>query len=268
MSERLYDAAVSAQQRRAPGIPADYYERISRFEDGHFWYQGMRAITASLLAERLTRPGQRLLDAGCGTGGFLRWAVDRGAFAQVAGIDIGADAIEIARGRVPEAELEVGPLRSIPFADRSFDLVVTNDVLQHVPEDDVATSLAELRRVLDPSGALLVHTNGSARYRRERDDWRAYDAATLKAVLETAGFVCARVTYANAALSLWGRLRGRIPHAPSEETDGVPTSLPSSFVSTAGRVALALEARWLARPRATLPYGHTLFALAVPNGRS
>jgi ubiquinone/menaquinone biosynthesis C-methylase UbiE len=267
MTGRQYDAAVPATQRRAPGIPGDYYERIRRFEDGHFWYQGMRSITAALLEDRLTQPGQRLLDAGCGTGGFLRWAVDHGAFAHVAGIDIGADAIELARGRVPEAELVVGPLRMLPFADRSFDLVVTNDVLQHVPEGDVPASLAELRRVLDPTGALLVHTNGSASFRRERDDWRAYDAATLRAVLATAGFVCTRVTYANTALSLWGRLRGRVPHAPSEEADGIPTTLPSAFVSAVGRAALALEARWLVRPQATLPYGHTLFALAVPDGR-
>src|SRR2546430_3290563 len=143
-----------ASLRRAPGIPPDYYDRIYQFEERHFWYLGMRRITASLLGPRLTRPGARLLDAGCGTGGFLRWALDVGSFGVVAGIDIGADAIELARNRVPEADLHVGPLRALPFEDESFELVVTNDVLQHVPEDDVTMSLCELHRVLAPGGTL------------------------------------------------------------------------------------------------------------------
>ena len=45
-----------------------------------------------------------MLDAGCGTGGFLRWLLDRGSFAAAAGVDIGSAAIELARRRVPEAD--------------------------------------------------------------------------------------------------------------------------------------------------------------------
>jgi ubiquinone/menaquinone biosynthesis C-methylase UbiE len=255
-------------QRLAPGIPADYYRRIRRFEDRHFWYRGMRRITGALLDGELSRPGARLLDAGCGTGGFLRWALDNGSFASAAGIDIGSDAIDLARTHVPEADLRTSALNSLPFGNEAFDLIVTNDVLQHVPEDEVAASLGELYRVLVSGGTLLVHTNGSRRLRRERHDWRAYDRATLASVLEAAGFRCERVTYANTVLSLWGRLRGRIPHAPSESQDGIPQREPAAIVSAVGTRLLAAEARWLANRRATLPYGHTLFALACKPGRN
>ena len=138
----------------APGIPPDYYDRIADVEDRHWWYLGMRRITETLLGERLRRPGARILDAGCGTGGVLRWALDHGSFASSAGIDIGAAAIELARRRVPEADLRVGSLRDLPFADNAFDLALMNDVLQHVPEDEVDASLGELRRVLASAGAL------------------------------------------------------------------------------------------------------------------
>lgn len=251
-------------QELAPGIQADYYARIHRFEQDHFWYRGIRRISAALLGDELTRPGSRILDAGCGTGGFLRWALDNGSFASAAGIDIGSKAVELARERVPEADLRVGPLRSLPFADGSFDLVVTHDVLQHVPEDEVDESLRELRRVLAGDGLLFVRTNGSKTFRREQDDWRAYDRDTLVAQLEAAGFEVRRVTYANSALSYWGVFRGRIPHAPSETQDGIPSRLPSPAVSAIGGALLGAEARWLARPARTLPFGHTLFALASP----
>jgi SAM-dependent methyltransferase len=253
---------MMSTSRLAPGVPADYYRRIYEFEERHFWYRGMRQITAALLGERLTASDGRMLDAGCGTGGFLRWALDVGSFSEVAGIDIGADAIDLARERAPEADLRIGSLRTLPFPDSRFDLVVTNDVLQHVMEEDVQPSLSELHRVLASQGTLLVHTNGSTRLRRERSDWRAYDRASLVHELETADFQCERVTYANMALSLWSTLRGKRPHAPSEDRDGIPTRDPSEPVKLIGGLLLAAEARWLAHPRRSLPYGHTLFALA------
>src|SRR2546425_868787 len=101
----------------APGVPADYYQRIYAAEERHWWHLGMREITRSLLGDRLTRPGSRLLDAGCGTGGFLRWALDSGSFAFAAGVDLGSAAIELARERVPDAELTVAALTALPFDD-------------------------------------------------------------------------------------------------------------------------------------------------------
>ena len=74
---------------------------------------------------------------GCGPGGHLRWAADSGFFKTIAGVDLGRQAIEIARTRVPDAVLEVAPLHELPFTSHSFDLVVTHDVLQHIPEEDL-----------------------------------------------------------------------------------------------------------------------------------
>ena len=252
---------MNADAQLAPGVPEDYYRRISDAEQAHFWYRGMWATAAALLGERMHAHG-RLLDAGCGTGGFLRFALAEGDFDRVAGTDVASAAIELARERVPEAELSVAPLRQLPFPDASFELVVSNDVLQHVPESEVYESMLELRRVLAPGGAVLLRTNGSRRLRRERDDWRAYDAATLRSELEGVGLHVARLTHANAALSLLGALRGRVPHAPSPERHGIPTKPPSEVVTAIGRTALGIETWFVTRGR-SLPYGHTLFALAV-----
>ena len=195
----------------------------------------------------------------------VAWQADLGGATSLAGVDLGAAAIELARRRVPEAELAVRPLIDLPFDDASFDLVLTNDVLQHVPEADVEASLAELRRVLAPGGALLLRTNGARTLRREREDWRAYDRRTLVEALRSAGLRCERVTYANTLLSLAAIVQQRTPHAPTDERHGIPTAPPSVIRAAVGRTVLRTEARWLARPGRTLPYGHTLFALAVPS---
>jgi len=222
----------------------------------------MLSITAALLGERLTRPGQRLLDAGCGTGGFLRWALDTGSLSYAAGVDIGSAAVELARGRVPEVDLRVASLADVPFGDATFDLVVSNDVLQHVPEAELRKSLSELRRVLAPAGVVLVRTNGARRLRQERADWRAYSRDSLATELRNAGLEPLRVTHANAVLSLWASARGRSPHAPSESRHGIPPRDRDGLRAAIGRRLLAAEARYLARPDRSIPYGHATFALA------
>jgi SAM-dependent methyltransferase len=244
-------------------VRPDYYARLHAVEEQHWWHVGMREITGALLRDRLASGHLSLLDAGCGTGGFLAWAVAEGSFDRLAGVDISAEAVELARDTVPGADLHVAPVHDLPFADGSFDVAVLNDVLQHVEEREVDAGLRELRRVLRPDGVLLVRTNGGRHARRERADWRLYDADSLQAELEAAGFDVVRLTHVNALLSMWGAARGRCPTAPTPATCGIPAQAGST-ANAVGRTLLTLEARVLRHPRVSLPYGHTLLAVAVP----
>jgi SAM-dependent methyltransferase len=247
-------------------VRPDYYSRLHAVEEQHWWHVGMREITAALLHERLVRGHVSLLDAGCGTGGFLAWAAGQGAFERLAGVDISAEALELAKDAVPGADLHVAPVADLPFADGSFDVAVLNDVLQHVDEREVDAGLRELRRVLRADGVLLVRTNGGRHARRERADWRLYDADSLKGELEAAGFDVVRITHVNAVLSMWGAARGRSPTAPTPTTCGIPAQAGST-ANAVGRALLGLEARVLRHPRVNLPYGHTLLAVAAPAGQ-
>src|SRR5262245_23996825 len=132
-------------------VPDDYYRRLHEVDAGHWWHLGMRSLAGALLDGRMHGA---LLDAGCGTGGFLAWAASTGAFTRLCGIDLSVEAVELAREAVPDAELHAAPLDRLPFGGREFDLVVSLDVLQHVPEGALDGSLKELRRVLRPGGAL------------------------------------------------------------------------------------------------------------------
>jgi SAM-dependent methyltransferase len=241
-------------------VPGDYYRRLQEVDSTHWWHRGMRGIARSLLGDRLERGGS-LLDAGCGTGGFLAWAAATGSFDRLCGVDLSPEAVELSRAVVPEADVRVAPLDALPFEDTEFDLAVSLDVLQHVHTEALDRSLREVRRVLRPGGSLLVRTNGACRVHRERDDWQAYDAATLVADLRRAGLAVQRVTYANTVLSLAAALQGRVPHAPTATASGIPRR-DGEVKSAVGTALLGLESRLLTTPWGRLPYGHTLFALA------
>src|SRR5258708_11006939 len=98
--------------------------------------------------------GRRILDAGCGSGPLFAALRDRGAI--VTGFDKSAGMVELARRRLgDDADLQVADLGSpLPFPDGEFDDVIASLVLHYL--EDWAPALAELRRVLKPSGRLLV----------------------------------------------------------------------------------------------------------------
>jgi len=110
------------------------------------------------------RPGERVLDMGCGAGRHAFEMYRRGA--DVIAFDQDADELSGVRdlfvameeaGEVPpgaEADVKEGDALSLPFADGEFDRVVAAEVLEHIPADIQA--IRELARVLRPGGTMAV----------------------------------------------------------------------------------------------------------------
>ena len=71
-----------------------------------------------------------------------------------------------------------------------------------------------------------------------------------------------RLTHVNAVLSAWGAARGRAPRAPDATQHGIP-ALPGPLANRIGSGLLRVERWYLRPPGRTLPYGHTLLALAT-----
>ena len=117
-------------------------------------YEGQR-LTA---LERAVGPvrGKRLLNVGCGTGGFNVLAEQAGA--EVWGLDESPDAVAITRARMRHGERALHAVaETLPFPDASFDLVYCYAAIEHVA--DARRSLAEMVRVMRPDGRLYLHTN-------------------------------------------------------------------------------------------------------------
>jgi ubiquinone/menaquinone biosynthesis C-methylase UbiE len=130
--------------------PADYLIRAAASDLGKA-YKGIAA------GEMAIRPGDVILDLGCGPGADLpAFAEATGSGGRVTGIDHDPDAVRQARERVtglPQVEVCEGDIHSLDIAAASVDTVHTDRVLQHVP--DPAAALAEARRVLRDGGTAV-----------------------------------------------------------------------------------------------------------------
>jgi SAM-dependent methyltransferase len=113
-------------------------------------------------------PGDRVLDIGCGTGAFLRLAADRGA--EVFGLDASEALLDVARERVPGADLRVGAMEALPYPDDAFDLVTGFNSFFFA--DDIVAALREARRVAKPGATVVIQVWG----RPERCDLTAMKA--------------------------------------------------------------------------------------------
>jgi SAM-dependent methyltransferase len=100
----------------------------------------------------------KLLDAGCGAGLALSKAAEQGA--QVSGLDASAPLLEVAQRRTPSADLRVGDIDSLPFADETFDVVTAFNSAQYAV--DPAQAVGELARVCRHGGRVAIAVWGDA----------------------------------------------------------------------------------------------------------
>lgn len=121
----------------------------------------VRRLRTLTVEHTLLKPGESVLDVGCGPGGVTIPAKLRvGKNGRVAGIDPAPEMIAVARRKANRAGLEidfrVGVIESLPFPDGTFDAVTSSLMMHHLPEHVQVKGLAEINRVLKPGGRLLI----------------------------------------------------------------------------------------------------------------
>lgn len=107
------------------------------------------------------RPGDRVLDIGCGVGAVLGELHKTFSGLHLAGIDREERQVDFARRHLSslaaDADLRVGDATRLPWPDHSFDHVYMMWFIEHLPLSVTPTVLAEARRVLKPAGTITIH---------------------------------------------------------------------------------------------------------------
>jgi ubiquinone/menaquinone biosynthesis C-methylase UbiE len=169
-------------------------------------------VTPDVMAQReqflralAPRTGERVLDVGSGPG-FVAGAIAEavGSTGAVSGVDISEAMLAAARShcaRQSWVEFRHADAKQLPFADDSFDAVISTQVLEYVP--DVTAAIAEIHRVLRPGGRIVVvatdwdsivwHSPDRERMSRILAAWEQHAAdsylpRTLASRLHRAGF--------------------------------------------------------------------------------
>ena len=125
-----------------------------------------RTFKLALIEQADIRPGQRILDLACGTGTLSVWIKQRCPEASVAGIDGDTSILAIASLKAKKARVSIqfdhGLSVGLPYADGSFDRIVSSLFFHHLSWPDKQRTAQELYRVIRPGGALHVADWGRA----------------------------------------------------------------------------------------------------------
>lgn len=198
--------------------PSEYMQ-IEKVENIHFWYRGMAGMVIGILKDwipdqdgyrsvtrqvRNDKRGEKIkiLDAGCGTGGFTKKLEQYG---DVYAVDINPTALKFAK-RKKVKHLKKASVAALPFTNNYFELVLSLDVLYHKGVRNDSKALQEMYRVLKPHGILILRVPAFEFLRGNHDivveTRHRYTKQEIKdKVLET-GFKIEKLTYANMLLSI------------------------------------------------------------------
>jgi SAM-dependent methyltransferase len=236
----------------------DEYDRLRELEDEHWRFRGVRALLREAIFRFApARVPLRLLDAGCGSGGSTAALSDLGL---AVGVDAHPRALHWCRTRGLGA-LARADVQSLPFADASFDVVVSVDVLYHRAVRADSAALAELARVCRPQGVVLLLL-ASYEWMRSAHDVvvhtaRRYTRGRVHELARGAGLVPERISYWNTTLFPAAALY-RLLWRGEEKADS-DLGRPSAGLNALLSVLLATEARLALR--VPLPFGLSVFAV-------
>jgi SAM-dependent methyltransferase len=242
------------------------YDYLFELEDNLWWFVGMRRIVDDLMRRHLMNGATaamgslKVLDAGCGTGGQLKQLEP---FGQVTSFDFERKAAEMfatrQRGRILVASTD-----AVPFADATFDIVTSFDVVCQLESPRDETAMAELARVLKPGGGLILRVPAFQALYGPHDvtlhTKHRYSTGEITTKLEKAGLRVVHTTYANTFLfpvAVARRTLAKVSGKKPGKSDVRDVPAPLNQALTA---VLRAEAEII--KRTSMPFGLSVIALA------
>ena len=140
-----FDKAACAEKAKQWGF--DYWDGERQYGYGGYKYDGRWLPLAKQIAEHYgLKPGDRILDVGCGKGYMLHEFTRAVPGVEIAGLDISQYGIDHSKEEV-KPFLVQGHARKLPFPDKSFDFIYSNTTLHNLPPQDLNLAIKEIERV-------------------------------------------------------------------------------------------------------------------------
>ena len=144
---RVNEFPKAEAAKLAKQFARDYWDGDRKVGYGGMRYDGRWRVVADAMAKHYgLKAGDKILDVGCGKGILLYDFTQAVPGIEVCGLDISSYAIENAKEEV-KPFLQVGHAKRLPFADQSFDLVISINTLHNLYCYDLDSALRELERV-------------------------------------------------------------------------------------------------------------------------
>ena len=240
------------------------YERLAALDRRLWWFHGLHAQMAGALArDGEWRGHERVLDAGCGTGGLLVSLRDRMPSLELFGLELDPTAAGVAQS-ASGRPIAGGSVNRLPFRGGTFAAIVSADVLCHRGVEEIA-ALREFRRCLRPGGLLVLNLPAYGWLLSQHDlavhNVRRYTAGGTRSLLASAGFARIRTSYWNTLLFPLMVLKRKL----GWHREGMPASdvvLMPAPVERLFAAIVALEATLLGSGL-RFPFGGSVLATAV-----
>jgi 2-polyprenyl-3-methyl-5-hydroxy-6-metoxy-1,4-benzoquinol methylase len=216
-----------------------YYARSPAYTGLYFSRHAGGAIL-DRVARQIPLRGRRVLDFGCGRGDLLEHLFDRGIAAS--GLEFSSDSAAVANERFAANALFRGVVTTerlpTPLGDQSFDVVFLVEVVEHLLEEQIQSTLTEVRRLLAPGGHVVATTPNEERLEAEVVQcpdcgaefhrWqhqRSLDPRSIARMFEPYGFtaqVAQGVHWGVSRRALWRERLSRTAHLPHLLYIGTP----------------------------------------------
>ena len=177
-----------------PGFKPEYFEALSKLEEGNFWFRARnRLITWAL--RRQFPAAESFFEIGCGTGFVLSAIAETCPGLRLFGSEIYSTGLEVAAKRVGKATFFQMDARNIPFAEE-FDVIGAFDVLEHIHEDEKVLSC--MYQATRARGGLILtvpqHPFLWSRQDEHACHVRRYTSSEIRSKVERAGFTVTQIS--------------------------------------------------------------------------
>jgi ubiquinone/menaquinone biosynthesis C-methylase UbiE len=183
-------------------VPAAGYDWLLPLYDPFLKWMGGEAAHRQLIEQAQLRPGQRILEIGCGTGSLTTLVKTLHPATEVVGLDPDPNALDRARRKAGRqgvsVELDRGFSDELRYPDASYDRVLSAFMFHHLDRDVKKRSLHDVWRVLKPGGSLHLldfggeHGGLLAHLFHRSEQFRDNSQDTILGLMREAGFTDAR----------------------------------------------------------------------------